>query len=61
MNVTIGLSDQNAAEIEAQARAARMPSDRYLAEIIAHAPARHLNEEPRKKVDLTDEDEIAER
>jgi len=37
MNLTIDLSDQNAAELEAQARAARMPADRYLAEIIAHA------------------------
>lgn len=36
MNVTIGLSDQNAAELEAQARAAHMPADRYLAEVIAH-------------------------
>ena len=37
MNVTIGLSDQNAAELEAQARAAHMPADRYLSEIVAHA------------------------
>ena len=37
MNIMIGLSDQNAAELEAQARAARMPPDRYLAEIIARA------------------------
>ncbi len=36
MNVTIGLSDQNAAELEAQARAARMPVDRYLEEVVAH-------------------------
>ena len=36
MNVTIGLSDQNAAELEAQARAARMPADRYLEEVVAH-------------------------
>jgi hypothetical protein len=36
MNVTIGLSDQNAAELEAQARAARMPPDRYLEEVVAH-------------------------
>jgi tRNA(Glu) U13 pseudouridine synthase TruD len=45
MNVTIGLSDQNAAELEAQARAAHMPADRYLAEIIAHAlESWHRNE-----------------
>ena len=37
MNLTIDLSDQNAVELEAQARAARMPADRYLVEIIAHA------------------------
>ncbi len=37
MNLTIDLSDQNAAELEAEARAARMPADRYLAQIVAHA------------------------
>jgi hypothetical protein len=37
MNVTIGLSDQNAAELEAQARAAHMPADVYLAEVVARA------------------------
>jgi hypothetical protein len=37
MNLTIDLSDRNAAELEAQARAAHMPADRYLAEIVAHA------------------------
>jgi hypothetical protein len=37
MNLTIDLSDNNAAELEAQARAAHMPTDRYLAEIVAHA------------------------
>jgi len=37
MNMTINLSDQNAAELEAQARAAQMPVDRYLAEVVAHA------------------------
>jgi len=37
MNVTIGLTEENAAELEAQARAARMPADRYLAEVVAHA------------------------
>ena len=35
MSVTIGLSDRNAAELEAQARAARMPADRYLEEVVA--------------------------
>ena len=44
MNVTIGLSEQNAAELEAQARAAHMPADRYLAEVVAHAlESRHRN------------------
>ena len=37
MNLTIDLSERNAAELEAQARSARMPADRYLAEIVAHA------------------------
>jgi len=37
MNVTIGLTEEHAAELEAQARAARMPADRYLAEVVAHA------------------------
>jgi predicted RNA-binding protein len=37
MDVTIGLSEQNAAELEAQARAAHMSPDRYLAEVVAHA------------------------
>ena len=32
MNVTIDLSEQNAAALEAQARAARMPPERYLKE-----------------------------
>jgi len=44
MNLTIDLPDHNAAEIEVQARAARMPADRYLALIIAHAlESRHRN------------------
>lgn len=51
MNVTIGLSDQNAAELEAQARAAHMPADRYLAEIIAHA----LENQHRNKVRTLEE------
>jgi uncharacterized membrane protein YccC len=37
MNLTTDLSERNAAELEAQARSARMPADRYLAEIVAHA------------------------
>ena len=37
MNLTIDLSEQNAAALEAQARAAGMPTDRYLAELVAHA------------------------
>ena len=36
MNLTIALSERNAAELEAEARTARMPVDRYLAEIVAH-------------------------
>ena len=37
MNLTIDLSEQNAAALEAQACAARMPADRYLAHIVALA------------------------
>jgi hypothetical protein len=37
MNLTIDLSEQNAAALEAQARAARMPAERYLADIVARA------------------------
>jgi hypothetical protein len=37
MNLTINLSEQNAAILEAQARAARMPAERYLAPIVARA------------------------
>lgn len=37
MNVTIDLSEQNASALESQARAARMPTERYLARIIEHA------------------------
>jgi hypothetical protein len=37
MNLTIDLSEQNAAALEAQARAARMPADRYLAHIVTLA------------------------
>jgi len=44
MNLTIDLSDRNAAELEAAAREARMPPDRYLAKIVAHAlETRHRN------------------
>lgn len=37
MNVTIDLSDQNAAALAAQARAAHMPTERYLAHIVERA------------------------
>jgi hypothetical protein len=37
MNVTIDLSEQNAAALEAQARAAHMPPERYLSKIVARA------------------------
>jgi hypothetical protein len=37
MNLTIDLSEQYAAALEAQARAARMPTERYLAHIVARA------------------------
>jgi hypothetical protein len=37
MNLTIDLSERNAAALEAQARAAHMPPDRYLADIVARA------------------------
>jgi hypothetical protein len=37
MNVTIDLSEQNAAALEAQARAAHMPPDRDLSKIVAQA------------------------
>jgi hypothetical protein len=37
MNLTIDLSEQNAAALEAQARAAGMPAERYLAHIVARA------------------------
>ena len=37
MNLSIDLFEQNAAELEAAAREARMPADRYLAKIVAHA------------------------
>ena len=37
MNVTIDLSEQNAAALEAQARAAHMPPESYLSKIVARA------------------------
>ena len=37
MNLTIDLSEQNAAALEAQARSARMPAEDYLARIVALA------------------------
>ncbi|MGA2134768.1 MAG: hypothetical protein ABSH50_20985 [Bryobacteraceae bacterium] len=37
MNLTIDLSEQSAAALEAQARAARVPAERYLADIVARA------------------------
>jgi hypothetical protein len=37
MNLTIDLSEQDAAALEAHARAARMPAERYLAHIVARA------------------------
>jgi hypothetical protein len=35
MNLTIDLSEQNTATLEAQARAARMPANDYLSKIVA--------------------------
>jgi hypothetical protein len=37
MNLTIDLSEQNAAALEVQARAARMPAEHYLAHVVARA------------------------
>jgi hypothetical protein len=37
MNLTIDLSEQNAAELEAAAREAHMPAEHYLSKIVAHA------------------------
>ena len=37
MNLTIDLSEQDAAALEAQARSAHMPAERYLAHIVARA------------------------
>lgn len=41
MNATIDLSEQNAAALEAQARAAHMPPESYLSKIVARAPGRN--------------------
>jgi hypothetical protein len=44
MNLTIDLSEQNAAELEAEARAAHLPADRYFAKIVAQAlESRHTS------------------
>jgi hypothetical protein len=54
MNLTIDLSDQDAALLEAQARAARMPAERYLAYIVTRAlerQHRHAAENLRKHLD----------
>jgi hypothetical protein len=40
MNLTIDLSEQDAAVLEAQARAARVPAEHYLARIVERALAR---------------------
>lgn len=40
MNLTIDLSEQDAAALEAQARAARMSAEGYLAHIVARALGR---------------------
>jgi len=37
VNVTIDLSEQSAAALEAQARAAHMPTESYLSKIVARA------------------------
>jgi hypothetical protein len=36
MHLTINLSEQNAAALEAQAHAAQMPADEYLAQVVAN-------------------------
>ena len=46
MSITIDLSEQNAAELEAAAREARMPADRYLEKVVAQA----LESRHRRKV-----------
>ena len=47
MNVTIELSEQSAAVLEAQARAAHMPPESYLSKIVARAlHSQHTGETP---------------
>jgi hypothetical protein len=47
MNVTIELSEQNAAVLEAQARAAHMPPESYLSKIVVRALlSQHSGEPP---------------
>ena len=47
MTLTIELSEQNAAVLEAKARAAQMPPESYLSEIVARAlHTRHTGETP---------------
>jgi len=51
MSITIDLSEQNAAELEAAAPEAQMPADRYLATIVAHA----LETRHRRKIQKLEE------
>jgi hypothetical protein len=49
MHVTIDLSDKNAAALEAQARAAHMPKENYLREIVEralHQPSSTAHRQP---------------
>jgi hypothetical protein len=47
MNMTIDLSEQTSAALEAQARAAHMPPERYLSKIVARAlQSQHPGETP---------------
>jgi non-ribosomal peptide synthetase component F len=48
LNLTIDLSEQDAAALEAQARAARMPADRYLAQIVTRALERQHRRDAEK-------------
>ncbi len=57
MNLTIDLSEQNAAALEAQARAAQMPTERYLAQIVERALAtKHSRDRDRLEYRLDDMD-----
>jgi len=49
MNLTIDLSEQSAAALESQARAAHMPAERYLAEIVTRALERRRDVENLEK------------